>query len=101
MEVKTLVIDGVGIFLAEVQEEGDYLLLTKPLMAVPNQGGQFGLGLHPLFEKKMKVRKEKVAVESELKDSMKESYTNFWIQKDTGIITASNMPSESKGPIFR
>lgn len=101
MEVKTLVIDSVGIFLAEVVEEGEYLILTKPMMAVPNQNGQFGLGLHPLFEKKMKVRKDKVAVQSELKDTMRESYTNFWIQKDTGIITTSSMPSESKGPLIR
>lgn len=100
MEVKTLVIDGVGIFLAEVQDEGEYLTLTKPLMAVPNQTGQFGLGLHPLFERKMRVLKQKVAVESDLKDSMKESYTNFWIQKDTGIITSTAVPLD-KGPLIR
>lgn len=98
MSVKTLVIDGVGIFLAEVEEEGDYLILSKPLMAMPNQSGQFGLGLHPLFEKKMKVRKDKVAVESDLKENMRDSYTSFWIQKDTGIITA--VPSD-KGSIIR
>lgn len=88
--VKTFVIDGVGIFLAESEEDGEYLVLSKPLMAVPNQNGQFGLGLHPLFERRIRVHKGKIAIESELKENMKESYKNFWIEKETGIITSTN-----------
>lgn len=97
--IKTFVIDGVGIFLAEAQEEGDYLILSKPLMAVPNQNGQFGLGLHPLFEKRIKVHKEKIAIESELKDNMKDSYTKFWIEKETGIITPNGVDLSKNGII--
>jgi hypothetical protein len=100
--IKTFVIDGVGIFLAEAQEEGDHVILSKPLMAVPNQNGQFGLGLHPLFEKRIKVHKNKIAIESELKDNMRDSYTKFWIEKETGIITSTNMTvDQAKSGIIR
>jgi hypothetical protein len=85
--VKTFVIDGVGIFLAESTYEDDYIILKKPLMAIPNQGGNFGLGLHPLFEKTIKVLRNKVTVESDLKESMQDSYNKFWLEKETGIIT--------------
>jgi len=85
--IKTFVIDGVGIFLADATYEEDYVILSKPLMAIPNQGGQFGLGLHPLFEKTIKVLRSKVTLESDLKETMKDSYTKFWLEKDTGIIT--------------
>lgn len=95
--IKTFVIDGVGIFLAEAQEEGDHLILSKPLMAVPNQNGQFGLGLHPLFEKRIKVHKDKIAIESELKENMKDSYTKFWIEKETGIITPNGVDLSKNG----
>lgn len=94
--VKIVVVDTLGILIAEIEEGEGELVLSRPLAFAPSQTG-IALQENPLYGQNLRVNRAYVIAQSDPSETMKSQYDAYALKKRTGLVTPdSEMRNTSK-----